>query len=261
MNAASNDGSGGAVSAEIRSLLDRRSTLQDWLANLDNLGSRYRPEVSNRVRADYQARLGEVATELESHRGAIEASLADRRLVKDELDQRIDTKSAEIEETELRFQIGEFDESTWEHQRDLLTSNLEDLMAEQGIAAVAVLEMEMVLVDLDGADSTASRPRPKSVPRDHPEPVTELVTEPAPTTVIEPVAEPVIELVIDTEPIVEDEPVSTSPDESESNDDFLDELEFLESLSLDDADSFDAVSRMLEDEETNGDGSSGRADL
>ena len=33
------------------------------------------------------------------------------------------------------------------------------------------------------------------------------------------------------------------------SDDYLDELEFLESLSLDDPDTFDAVSRMLDDEE------------
>ena len=38
---------------------------------------------------------------------------------------------------------------------------------------------------------------------------------------------------------------------------FMDELEFLESLSLDDADSFDAVSAMLdEDEDSEGDGES-----
>jgi hypothetical protein len=42
-----------------------------------------------------------------------------------------------------------------------------------------------------------------------------------------------------------------------AEDDFLDELEFLESLSLDDPESFDAVSRMLEEEggEPDGDGS------
>jgi hypothetical protein len=36
--------------------------------------------------------------------------------------------------------------------------------------------------------------------------------------------------------------------EESGGDEFLDELEFLESLSLDDPESFDAVSKMLEDE-------------
>jgi len=91
--------------------------------------------------------------------------------------------------------------------------------------------------------------------------VVELEPEPEP----EPILEPVIELV--TDPVI-DSVTEIVPDEeatkgagSDSEDEFLDELEFLESLSLDDADSFDAVSRMLEDEESNGDGSSGRADL
>ncbi|TFG65073.1 MAG: hypothetical protein E4H28_04545 [Gemmatimonadales bacterium] len=247
MNAANNDGSGGAVSAEMRSLLERRSTLQDWLTNLDNLGSRYRPAVTDRVRTDYQGRLGEVDAELESHRGAIESSLADLRLVKDEVDQRIDTKSAQIEETELRFQIGEFDESTWAIQRDELTSDLEDIKAEQDVAVAAVLEMETVLAGLEGANNRRSRPGPKPMPELVPEPIPATKSEPALKQVIEPKPEPVVEPVIG---LVKD----AGPDDV-----FLDELEFLESLSLDDADSFDAVSRMLEDEDTNGDGSSGRA--
>jgi hypothetical protein len=40
-------------------------------------------------------------------------------------------------------------------------------------------------------------------------------------------------------------------------DEFLDELEFLESLSLDDPESFDAVSKMLEEE---GEGAGGEDD-
>jgi len=145
MNAAKRDGSSGAVSTEMRSLLERRSTLRDWLSNLDNLGSRYRPAVTDRVRLDYQARLRDVGAELEGHRGAIESSLAERRLVKEELDQRIDSKTAEIEEAELRFQIGEFDESTWATRRDDHAGALEDIKTEQAVAAAAVLEMETVL--------------------------------------------------------------------------------------------------------------------
>ena len=42
--------------------------------------------------------------------------------------------------------------------------------------------------------------------------------------------------------------VSGEEPAADSENDFLDELEFLESLSLDDPESFDAVSRMLEEE-------------
>jgi hypothetical protein len=56
-----------------------------------------------------------------------------------------------------------------------------------------------------------------------------------------------VEAVEETEPVL----VEAEPEE------FMDELEFLESLSLDDADSFDAVSAMLdEDKDSEGDGES-----
>lgn len=256
MNASNKHGSGGAVSAEMRLLLERRSTLQDWLTNLDNLGSRYRPAVTERVREDYQARLGDVASELEGHRGAVESSLADRRRVEHECDQRLDSKSAEIEESELRFQIGEFDESTWVSRRDEHASKLESIQAELDVAAAAVLEMETVLAELDGTSGAARLREPQPEPEPEPELKPELVQQPEPAAEPEPKPdpaedrEPVIELVTDAE---------STPD-VEPNDDFPDELRFLESLSLDDTDSFDAVSRMLEDEETTGDENSGRTD-
>lgn len=252
MNASNKHGSAGAVSAEMRSLLERRSTLQDWLTSLDNLGSRYRPAVTERVREDYQARLGNVASELEGHRGAVESSLADRRRVEHEWDQRLDSKSAEIEESELRFQIGEFDESTWVSRRDEHASKLESIQAELDVAAAAVQEMETVLAELDGM-SAAGRlrgPDPKS------EPKPELVQQPDPAPEPEPKPDPVV----DPEPVIELVTDAESTPKVEPNDDFPDELRFLESLSLDDTDSFDAVSRMLEDEETTGDENSGRTD-
>lgn len=265
MNAANKDGSGGAVSVEMRSLLERRSTLQVWLANLDDLGSRYRPEIADRVRTDYQARLAEVVAELEDHRGAIESSLADCRMARQEVDVRFEAKSAEIEEIELRFQIGEFDEPTWAGRRDEYTSILENIKAEQEIAVVAVLEMETVLAELDGANGEGKVSAPRSKPAQKPEPVPEMApaeqSEPAveqSEPPVEPLSEPGIALVPDAEAETTEDSEPSADEEPDS--DFLDELEFLESLSLDDTDSFDAVSRMLEDEETAGDGSSGGSD-
>lgn len=262
MNAARKSGSGGAASESMRALLERRSTLQEWLARLDDLGSRYRPEVTDRVRADYEARLSEVAGDLEGHRGAIESSLDERRMIHDELVRRVESQSAGLEEAELRFQIGEFDEATWASRRADLTSTLEASKAEQDAAASAVQEMEAVLTDLNGGESTRNTrgservSQPAPLPESMPLPVNELATD------------SVSEMVAVADSAVESEPVSSEVSEgaeegsegAEEGDEFLDELEFLESLSLDDTDSFDAVSRMLEDEETTGDGSSGRAD-
>jgi len=61
-----------------------------------------------------------------------------------------------------------------------------------------------------------------------------------------------VEVEVVEEAVEEPDVVEAEPDE------FMDELEFLESLSLDDADNFDAVSAMLdEDEDSGADGESG----
>ena len=52
----------------IRTLLERRAQYMEWLAKLDDLGGKYRPEVAKRVRADYRARLTGVEDELHGHK-------------------------------------------------------------------------------------------------------------------------------------------------------------------------------------------------
>jgi len=95
---------------------------------------------------------------------------------------------------------------------------LEDLVEEE-IPTDGLEAAEEVLVDLTAAIEKTAEPE-----------VTEEVFE----QVVEEVTEP---------------EASTSEEMSSGDgDEFLDELEFLESLSLDDPESFDAVSRMLEEE-------------
>lgn len=244
MNARNRQAAEGAVSGSVRSLLEKRSTFRAWLVRLDELGGQYRPEVAERVRADYEARLGEVARELEGHRGALETSLTERRTVREEIGRRFEEESAQIEEIELRFQVGELDEATWTTRRQERAAVLETIQAELDAAAGSVEELETVLADLDGSGGGQVVPPPESVP-----------------VVAEPIAEAVVEAVVEessAEPVeVESEPAERPGGQE---DDFLDELEFLESLSLEDSDSFDAVSRMLEEEETTEGEGSRRAD-
>ena len=70
----------------------------------------------------------------------------------------------------------------------------------------------------------------------------DVIEETADSQVVEEDVEQVVEEPAEPEPLIPEEPGSGEGDE------FLDELEFLESLSLDDPESFDAVSRMLEEE-------------
>lgn len=268
------------VPEAVRQLLEQRSTYREWLARLDEVGGKYRSEVAERVRVDYEARLDGVGEELAEHRHELAASLERRRARLDELTEAFERHSAELEEAELRFQVGEFDDATWEETRAKLAESIEDIDGELDEARSAVGELERVLGELGGGDRARAK-APIAAPADTADvadteeaEVSSQVEAPVEHDAADPVTAEVDAEVEDA--IVTAEKTDTS-DEAEKeaevtadaevaasvgsaaehttdapdggSEDYLDELEFLESLSLDDPDSFDAVSRMLEDEE------------
>ena len=108
---------GHVIPEAIRELLEQRGTYQGWLTRLDELGNEFRPEVAEKVRGDYAGRLATVETELEGHRTELETALANRAAAVDEVAGEHDARSAELEETQLRHVVGEFDDEEWERRR------------------------------------------------------------------------------------------------------------------------------------------------
>ncbi len=253
------------VPEAVRQLLERRSTYLNWLSRLDEVGGKYRREVAERVRADYQTRLDEVAAELEEHRHELVATLDRRRTRLDELSAATERRSVELEEAELRFQVGELDDATWEERRAELAEGLEEIESELAAARAAVEALETVLRELstDGVTDVLDRAGVSWVkaPNRSEEPASVADAadeEPGADDAVAqegPEVREVQSSAVATK-TKEAEPDTAVPEPEQSgaagdaeSDDYLDELEFLESLSLDDPDSFDAVSRMLEDEE------------
>lgn len=276
------------VPEAVRQLLEQRSTYREWLSRLDEVGGKYRSEVAERVRVDYEARLDGVGEELAEHRHELAASLERRRARLDELTEAFERHSAELEEAELRFQVGEFDDATWEETRAKLAESIEDIEGELDEARSAVGELERVLGELgsggeahgahsqrarakapaaaagaateaaDSVNAEVSAQEEASVEDDAEDPVTAEVdakVEDASSTAEETdasdEAQEEADVTADAEVTasVGSATERTSDASDGGSEDYLDELEFLESLSLDDPDSFDAVSRMLEDEE------------
>ncbi len=271
------------VPEAVRQLLEQRSTYREWLSRLDEVGGKYRSEVAERVRVDYEARLEGVGEELAEHRHELVASLERRRARLDELTEAFERHSAELEEAELRFQVGEFDDATWEETREKLAENIEGIEGELGEARSAVGELERVLGELGGESEAAGEREtdgartkaPVAAPTNTSAAADEVeaeVSSQAEASVEHDADEPVGDDTDDAEAedavvraqaeeedasdepereadVTADAEVAASVGSAGGADDYLDELEFLESLSLDDPDSFDAVSRMLEDEE------------
>lgn len=302
---------GHVIPEAIRELLEQRGTYQGWLTRLDELGDEFRPEVAEKVRGDYAGRLATVETALEGHRTELETALADRAAAVEKVAGEHDARSAELEETQLRHVVGEFDDEEWERRRAEHQVGIDELEAELTTQRSAVESLQTVLSELTGAaavlavseevDLEPPVPAELTVVEDEWSEQTDdaddtadnaddtaWMTQPFAEVVEEPVeAEADSEAEAEAEGHVEIESGADEDDESEVDevvaleveasqaevegveeaepvlveaepDEFMDELEFLESLSLDDADNFDAVSAMLdEDEDSGADGESG----
>ncbi len=300
---------GHVIPEAIRELLEQRGTYQGWLTRLDELGDEFRPEVAEKVRGDYAGRLATVETALEGHRTELETALADRTAAVEKVAGEHDARSAELEETQLRHVVGEFDDDEWERRRAEHQVGIDELEAELTTQRSAVESLQTVLNELTGAAAVVAASEQVDLEPPVPAELTLVedewseaeevaeatddaedtagMNQPFEEVVEEPVeAEADLEAEAEAEPPVEVESEADEDDESEVDevvelevealeaeveevaeaepvlveaepDEFMDELEFLESLSLDDADNFDAVSAMLdEDEDSGADGES-----
>jgi hypothetical protein len=292
---------GHVIPEAIRELLEKRGTFQEWLARLDELGNEFRPEVADKVRSDYASRLGEVETELEGHRAELETALADRTGAVEKVAAEHDSRSAELEETQLRHVVGEFDDEEWERRRAKHQVQIDELEADLTAQRSAVDSLQTVLSELTGQAAVISfsdaieaeapildeaAVAEEEPPEADAEPMTaswmaqtlagDELPEAEPAEVVDDVvraelveadvvardfadAELVEAEVVGADSEPEEGAAAELPDEVEAvaepvldqdePGDFIDELEFLESLSLDDADNFDAVSAMLDEDD------------
>ncbi len=268
---------GGHVIPEaIQGLLEKRGTFQEWLSRLDELGSEFRPEVADKVRSDYAGRLAAVETELEGHRSELESVLADRTEAVEKVANQHDARSAELEETQLRHVVGEFDDEEWELRRAEHQAEIDELEAELNTQRSAVKALDTVLAELSGAGAGPAEESGDSAdawmtqPFDEAEPGTDqeeavedvegvedvVTAELVETDVVESDyanAEYVEAEVVDADAGLAEEPEALESEaepaaEQGEAEEFTDELEFLESLSLDDPDTFDAVSALLDED-------------
>lgn len=240
---AENEGSGRPAEAEeIHRLLEQRATFQLWLDKLDGVKGKFRPEVATRVERDYRERLGQVEAELGAHRAGIEAALEERRKEAGALSDRRDTQAAELEEVELRHAVGELAEGDWERQRRELEEALAALDRSIEEERGAIGELESIVADLSLRPAERPRGGGRREPQRRREPAPAAAAAGASATPARQSEE------VEEEDRTAEERAEEEQGEEEG-DDLLDELEFLDSLALEDAGRFDAVTRMLEEKE------------
>ncbi len=99
--------------SEVETLLATRQQLADWLDKLEAAGSKTPPSVRDRVRADYQGRLGQVVEQLRSHSDVISNTLQGLRSQAEEFEQLRAEEQETLAEAELRHTVGEYSDEEW----------------------------------------------------------------------------------------------------------------------------------------------------
>ncbi len=265
------------IPVEVTELIDESQTIQGWIDKLAELQDETTPAVYEKVHTDYRVRLGAVTSRLSEHRADLSRALEERRTGAEALRTERDDRAAELEEAKLRFSVGEYSSEDWDEQRGSIESQLHSLKDRLTTEDQGLEELETILAIIPDGEAPAEAPEtPVSgwqaqLEADEP-PVDEAEAGASPVVEAEPdTADAELEITeaepeVDEGPAAEsdtaeepseettaaDSPTDESPGDggADSEDgEYLDELEFLESLSLAESDRFDAVSAMLEEEE------------
>jgi len=245
-------GSEPVVPAEVSDLIDESHTIQGWIERLAQHSDDVRSEVFERVLGDYQERLGRVSATLAKHRSDLVAGLEVRQVEVESLQDARDSHAAELEEASLRHAVGEYSDGTWDDRRGSIEESLNELDELLEIEESAVRELAGIIDSMErGGTSSTVEDRPDAIEvEEEPEIVVESddADLDLATSEVEEVEE--VQDVIDAAADESSSVVAaSSDDDAEAEGDYMDELEFLESLSLDESDKFDAMSAMLDDEE------------
>ena len=99
--------------AAIERLLEERRQYEAWLARIKATADSVSDDVRTRVKADYEARLKAVMEELRSHADAARQLVAERKETLRELQKKEKAAAERLAETELRHEVGEYDEAQW----------------------------------------------------------------------------------------------------------------------------------------------------
>ncbi len=99
--------------AAIERLLEERRQYEAWLARIKATADSVSDDVRTRVKADYEARLKAVMEELRSHADAARQLVAERKETLRELQKKEKAAAERLAETELRHEVGEYDETQW----------------------------------------------------------------------------------------------------------------------------------------------------
>jgi len=148
--------------AAIQRLLEERRQYEAWLARITATADSAPEHVRTRVKADYEARLKAVTEELRAHADAARQLIAQRKENLVELQKKEKGAAERLAETELRHEVGEYDEGQWSQVH-------KDALADLGAVRDELMDVERDITRLEELDALV-KAKPGSVPRVGPPP-------------------------------------------------------------------------------------------
>src|SRR5688572_525985 len=151
--------------AVIERLLEERRQYEAWLARIKATADSAPEHVRTRVRADYEARLKAVTEELKAHADAARQLIAQRKETLLELQKKEKAAAERLAETELRHEVGEYDEAQWAQVH-------KDALADLGAVRDELMDVERDITRLQELDELVkAKPAPASAARGAPPPL------------------------------------------------------------------------------------------
>ena len=145
--------------AAIERLLEERRQYEAWLARIRATADSAPEDVRTRVKADYEARLKAVMEELKAHADEARQLIAQRKETLRELQKREKAAAERLAETELRHEVGEYDEAQWAQVH-------KDALADLGAARDELMGVERDITRLAELDALVkAKPAPSAPPR------------------------------------------------------------------------------------------------
>src|SRR5206468_2932289 len=142
--------------AAIQRLLEERRQYEAWLARITATADSAPEHVRTRVRADYEARLKAVTEELRAHADAARQLIAQRKENLIELQKKEKAAAERLAETELRHEVGEYDEGQWSQVH-------KDALADLGAVRDELMDVERDITRLEELDELVkSKPAPSA---------------------------------------------------------------------------------------------------
>jgi hypothetical protein len=142
--------------AAIQRLLEERRQYEAWLARINATADSAPEHVRTRVKADYEARLKAVTEELKAHADAARQLIAQRKETLLELQKKEKATAERLAETELRHEVGEYDEAQWGQVH-------KDALADLGAVRDELMDVERDITRLEELDKLVkAKPTPAS---------------------------------------------------------------------------------------------------